>query len=244
MCTVHGPHALPRSAPFAAQLQLKTHVKFASFANSTRRSQTRDTEDKDMAARLETALRGVIIAERWPKSGVDIVVTVLEAEQAFSTFDSVTRPQDQDPDIYNGSSSLTVLAGAITVASAAIVDAGIDCLGYVVGGVAVVVPEPSATLGHQKSHSISKAIADPDYSETHDISVACVVAYMAAQDQILGMWLQGQEYLSHEALKADSALLYENLIDRAVEAAHAVDLALQTTVVSRLNTGNPESSLG
>ena len=29
---------------------------------------------------LETALRGALIADRWPKSGVDVVVTIIEGE--------------------------------------------------------------------------------------------------------------------------------------------------------------------
>ena len=34
-----------------------------------------------MGVHLETALRGVIIGERWPKSGVEVVVTILEGDE-------------------------------------------------------------------------------------------------------------------------------------------------------------------
>ncbi|KAJ5980759.1 hypothetical protein N7481_008057 [Penicillium waksmanii] len=79
-CTVHGPKPLPRSAPFSPNLVLTTHVKYAPFAARKRKGHVRDSSERDLGVHLETALRGAIIAERWPKSGLDITVTILEAE--------------------------------------------------------------------------------------------------------------------------------------------------------------------
>ncbi|KAL9023787.1 MAG: hypothetical protein Q9180_008107 [Flavoplaca navasiana] len=79
-CTVHGPRPLPRSVPFSPHLLLTANVKFAPFASKHRRGYVRDTSERDLSMHVETALRGCLISERWPKSGVDVVITVLEGE--------------------------------------------------------------------------------------------------------------------------------------------------------------------
>ncbi len=79
---------------------------------------------------LETALRGVIIADRWPKSGVDVIVSVIEGDQDRGS------PHDQDEEAWG---MMNVLSNCATVASAALTDAGIDCVDTVAGGVAALV---------------------------------------------------------------------------------------------------------
>jgi exosome complex component MTR3 len=76
-CTVHGPRSLPRSAPFSPYMVLSTHVKYAPFATRHRRGYLRDSSERDLGMHLETALRGSLIADRWPKSGVDVVVPTI-----------------------------------------------------------------------------------------------------------------------------------------------------------------------
>src|SRR5277367_4846504 len=80
-CTVHGPRPLPRSAPFSPTIILTTRVKYAPFASKQRRGYIRDASERDLAVHLETALRGVIIGDRWPKSGVEVTITILEGEE-------------------------------------------------------------------------------------------------------------------------------------------------------------------
>ncbi|RQM08775.1 hypothetical protein DH86_00002491, partial [Scytalidium sp. 3C] len=80
-CTVHGPRPLPKSAPFSPHIVLSTHVKFAPFATRKRRGYIRDSSERDLGVHLETALRGVIIGDRWPKSGVEVIITILEGEE-------------------------------------------------------------------------------------------------------------------------------------------------------------------
>ena len=58
-----------------------THIKFTPFAARKRRGCVRDASERDLSVHLETALRGVIIGERWPKSGLEIIITVLEGEE-------------------------------------------------------------------------------------------------------------------------------------------------------------------
>ncbi|KAM3440361.1 hypothetical protein NHJ13734_003300 [Beauveria thailandica] len=129
-CTVHGPRSLPRSAPFSPHMVLSTHVKYAPFATKQRRGYLRDSSERDLSTHLETALRGTLIADRWPKSGVDVIVTIIEGE--------LTRQAAQDQGIESWE-MMNVLSGCITVASAAIADAGIDCVDTVAGGVAAMV---------------------------------------------------------------------------------------------------------
>ena len=190
-CTVHGPKPLPRSTPFNPQLLLSTRVKYAPFASSKRRGYVPDPSERDLAAHLETALRGALIGERWPKSGLDVVVTILEGDEDVPG-------QDE------GLGVMTTLAGCITVASAAIADAGVDCVDIVTGGVAAMVPD--------------YPVLDPCSTDHEDVRAACVVGYMQSRDEITQLWLKETGSMAGSVL--------EPLMDNAVEAAKAARLVL------------------
>ncbi|KAK8920575.1 Exosome complex component MTR3 [Metarhizium anisopliae] len=83
-CTVHGPRSLPRSAPFSPHMVISTHVKYAPFATRQRKGYLRDASERDLSIHLETALRGAVIADRWPKSGVEVVVTIVEGDTVLA----------------------------------------------------------------------------------------------------------------------------------------------------------------
>ncbi|KAK1254451.1 hypothetical protein MKX08_008446 [Trichoderma sp. CBMAI-0020] len=174
-CTVHGPRSLPRSAPFSPYMVLSTHVKFAPFATKQRRGYLRDSSEKDLSTHLETALRGALIADRWPKSGVDIVVTIIEGE---STRQDAVERRVEEWDVMN------VLGGCITVASAAIADAGIDCVDTVSGGVAALVAS--------KDGDDASIVLDPVALEHESILAACCVAYLPNRDEVTNLWFKGQ----------------------------------------------------
>lgn len=185
-CTIHGPRPLPRNAAFSPNLLLTTHIKFAPFATRQRRGYVRDASERDLGAHLETALRGVVIGERWPKSGCEVVITVLEGEE--------------DGEKGGGWGMMSVLAGCVTVASAALMDAGIDCVDLVSGGVAAVVRD-------EKQHLSMGIVLDPSPLE-HEIKAACVVGYLQSWDEITEMWMKG-----------DAGGDAEALVDAAVKAA-------------------------
>ena len=103
---------------------------------------------------------------------------------------------------------MSVLSGCITVASAAIADAGIDCVDVVSGGVAAVVKGP----GGQGKQSTT-LVLDPVPSEHQEIFAACIVAYLPARDEITDLWVKGD--IGHENQKSS----YEDLADNAVQAA-------------------------
>ncbi|KAI5363163.1 putative ribosomal protein S5 domain 2-type [Septoria linicola] len=191
-CTVHGPRPLPRNAAFSPNLLLTTHVKFAPFATRVRRGYVRDASERDLSVHLETALRGVIIGERWPKAGCEVVITVLEGEEDGFWAD------DSKEGKAGGWGMMSVLAGCITVASAALCDAGIDCVDLVSGGVAALVKGEDGK---------EEYLLDPSPPE-QDIRAACVIGYLQSRDEVTEMWMKG-----------DAGADCETLIDNAVRAA-------------------------
>lgn len=202
---------------------LTTHVKYAPFAARRRKGHIRDASERDLGVHLETALRGVIVAERWPKSGLDITITVLEAED--------DRWWGDAPDSHDASwGMMNVLAGCITAASAAIADAQIDCLDLVAGGVAaLVLDEPSSKDGdameEDESSGVPKLMLDTDPAEHRSILSACVVAYLPGRDEITELWLKGD---SSKAGGERSG--HEALIDGAVDAARGAHTVLAEAV--------------
>ncbi|KAI2629566.1 exoribonuclease [Hypoxylon sp. NC1633] len=201
-CTVHGPRALPRSAPFSPHIILSTHVKYAPFATRQRRGYLRDSSERDLGVHLETALRGAIIADRWPKSGVDIIVTIIEGDQ---NRDSPDYDRDEGWDMMN------VLSGCITVASAAIADAGIDCVDTVAGGVAAMVAEDPK--------SEPTIVLDPDVASYHKIYAACCVAYLPTRDEVTNIWFKGQ-------LPGADGLIYNKIVERSLIACRNANSVL------------------
>ena len=238
-CTVHGPRPLPRSAPFSPNLLLTTHVKYAPFAARRRKGHIRDASERDLGVHLETAIRGAIVAERWPKSALDITVTVLEAED-----DGWWRDSPGSHDASWG--VMNVLAGCITVASAAISDARIDCLDLVIGGVAALVVPESDETNNKHDYNLNKAqgnkgckeddtaylqqlVMDPDPSEHQTILSACLVAYMPNRDEITELWLKG-DTSRYVSIHSDKRLGHDALIDGAIDTARGIQPILAEAV--------------
>ncbi|EKG13387.1 Exoribonuclease phosphorolytic domain 1 [Macrophomina phaseolina MS6] len=209
-CVVHGPKPLPRSSPFTPYLNLTTTLKFAPFATRTRRGYVRDAAERDLGQHLEAALRGIVIGERWPKSGVDIIITVLEGEEDGWVGDELGLQGGAGKgSVGMGWGLMNVLAGCITVASAAIVDAGIDCVDMVAGGVAALVKEGEG----------EQLVLDPSPPEHKDLVAACVVGYLPGRDEITELWMKG-----------DAGDRAEDLVERSVQAALASRLVLEEAV--------------
>ena len=140
---------------------------------------------------------------------MEVIITILEGEE----------DQWWGDDIGRGTMSagewgmMSVLSGCITVASAAISDAGIDCVDVVSGGVAAVVKGPA---GHGKQSTT--LVLDPVPSEHQEILAAGVVAYLPARDEITDLWVKGD--IGHENQQSSNPKSsYEDLADNAVQAA-------------------------
>jgi exosome complex component MTR3 len=220
-CTVHGPRPLPRSVPFSPTIILTTHVKYAPFASRQRRGYIRDASERDLAVHLETAIRGVIIGDRWPKSGVEVIITILEGEEDRWLGDECGGIRNISPNGAGPWGMMSVLSGCITVASAAIADAGIDCVDMISGGVAALVRDRQDAVEDTKHSGESPVtlVLDPLPSEHYEILAACVVGYLPSRDEITDLWVRGDigVAMSKDVPKESSA--YEYLADSAVQAA-------------------------
>ncbi len=251
-CTVFGPRPLPRSAPFTPQLLLSTYVKLAPFATRQRRSHIRSAKERDLAIHLETALRGVIIGERWPKSGVEIVITVLEGEEDYPWRHEDT-PVNSSKSLDGGWGMMSILSGCITVASAALVDAGIDCVDLVCGGMAAVVRQSVSTPSQSRLASSSEnpppstdtiVVLDPRPSEHQEMLAGCVVGYLPSRDEITELWAKG-DGLSSTPSRIPGLTGLEFLTNQAIEAAKAARLVLTESINEgtdfRLRVRHPEA---
>ena len=202
-CSVHGPRALPRSTPFSPHIILSTHVKFAPFATKQRRGYIRDPIERDLGSHLEAALRGSIIADRWPKSGVDIIISIVEGEQDRET------SKAQGIEAWD---TMNALSGCITVASAALADAGIDCVDTVAGGVAALVQD----AGDDAPPSI---VVDPIPSEHEKVLAACCIAYLPTRQEVTNLWFKGD-------LPASDMDLYSQLVEKGIQASKSANRVL------------------
>lgn len=141
-----------------------------------------------------------------------MVITVLEGEQD----DPWDKAQMSEGGRTSGWGMMSILSGCITVASAAIVDAGIDCIDLVTGGVAAIVRQPTAP---------PEVFLDPCPSDHEEIFAACVIGYSQTRDEITELWMKGNIIASTDGNRAN-ATGFEPLVDQAVEAAVAARLVL------------------
>jgi exosome complex component MTR3 len=176
---------------------------------------------------LETALRGVIIGERWPKSGVEVVITILEGDEDGWWGDSDSEGSANG----SGWGLLNVLAGCITVASAAITDAGIDCVDVVTGGVAAITRNPESRTQNDLTR-----LLDPCPAEHKEVVAACAVAYLASRDEITEIWMKGD-------VGADADALVEGATHAAVGSLAVVKEVLLEALQAKFQ-GQLEGSEG
>lgn len=141
-----------------------------------------------------------------------MVVTVLEGEGD----DPWNKSQFSESGQTGGWGMMSILSGCITVASAAIIDAGIDCIDLVTGGVAAIVRQPTAP---------PQVFLDPCPSDHEGIFAACVIGYLQTRDEITELWTKGNVMTSTDGNGANT-IGFEPLVDQAVEAAVAARLVL------------------
>lgn len=208
----------------------------------------RDASERDLAVHLETALRGMLISERWPKSGVDVVITILEGEEDCWD-DDTGALNGGEPSQSKGLAMMSILSGCITVASAAIVDAGIDCVDLVTGGIAAVVCQPAT--GKQKAtpivnsgepETVAGMLMDPCPAEHTNLSGVCVVGYSQSRDEVTEIWAKGDTFDKVDRDARDHAA-FDALMDRAVDAAVASRLVLVEAVKESTETKIHKRSL-
>ncbi|KAF3938059.1 hypothetical protein ABW19_dt0203120 [Dactylella cylindrospora] len=223
--SVLGPRPLPRTSttPFAAQAILTTEVKFAPFASTIRRGYIRDSTERDLGSRLYQSLVGAIRRELYPKSRIEVIVTVLDSEDEGDEANTAcvedgktAEPKFWEPGRAERALGL-VLAGCITAASTALADAGIEMYDLVSGGVATVFVDANESRGKGREDGPNSRlyIRDPSIipPEGKIPLATCVLGYMAARDEISELWISGRLSTKNGTSEMDE------LVDEAIAAA-------------------------
>lgn len=150
---------------------------------------------------ITTALVRSIVLERYPKSSIEIMVTVLDCEDG---------PH----------SDVGVLSGAITAGSAALADAGVECVDLVCGGVAGV-------------DKTGRIVLDPGPGEC---TAVAGVGYLAARDEVTVLWTRGGMAVDVEEDQMDAGgeCELEKVIGAACKAAREARKVLNEAVAERL----------
>lgn len=183
-------------------------------------------------------MRGVIIGERLPKSGLEIIITVLEGEEDNPWGNEEARVGEQKSQA-GGWGMMSVLSGCITIASAALADAGIDCVDLICGGMAAIVHQPALLNTNQRqtqpsgkktgSNTNLEVVLDPCPIEHREITAACVVGYLQSRDEITEIWVKGGD-LRPSSKQNSGRFTIDLLMDRAVEASMATRLVLVAAI--------------
>ncbi|KAF9920436.1 hypothetical protein FBU30_009755 [Linnemannia zychae] len=193
-CGVYGPRPVKRAGQgFSDRGTLTCEIKFATFSCVKRRGTMRDAQEKELSQILSQGLTPAVRLELFPKSNVDIFITVLESD---------------------GWSSC--IAAAFTVASVALAHAGIEMFDLVAGCSASYIPtsivasEPPAT---ESTESTTPQIyMDADLEEEKFQQGSIVLAYMPSLNQTTHVLQTG---------KAEGAIISES-VEHCVEACNKI----------------------
>lgn len=108
ICAVYGPREVSKREDFSLKGQIYCELKFATFSSIKRRQHQQDAEEKEMSLIVQQAMESAVILSKFPKTRVDIFITILEDDGG-------------------------ALACALTSASLALSNAGIEMYDLVIG---------------------------------------------------------------------------------------------------------------
>ncbi|KAG0644780.1 3' exoribonuclease family, domain 1-domain-containing protein [Tuber brumale] len=249
--SVYGPRPLPSSTTFSPNARLTAELKFSPFSTpGRRRGYIRDGMERDLSAQLSIALGKSVAVGKYPKSAIDVFVSVLDCEGGLGD-----RGDERGGGVEVG--LMSVLAAAISCASAAIADAGIECFDIVAGGVAGLVLEQGGVVEKdgvegglevgEENDDIKRGeggngkvtlVLDPSPVDGCIILAAAAVGYMAARDELTLVWTKGS--LDWDGDGTDEV---ERIIDGAITASTGVRLVINEAVKERLLLGLKEMGL-
>lgn len=113
--SVHGPRPLSKASQgYSPTAILSVDFKYAPFAAARRTGYLKTTRERAIGQLIATALQSSVLTKLYPKSEIALNILVLE------------EPADGE---------LETIAASVTAASAAIADAGIECIDLVAGAV-------------------------------------------------------------------------------------------------------------
>ncbi|XP_068249420.1 exosome complex component MTR3-like [Palaemon carinicauda] len=107
-CGVYGPKDIQRGNDFKLTGQVMCEVKMAPFSCVVRKSPQPDKKQREMSRQMKEALESVIVLEKFPKSQIDVYLTVIEDDGG-------------------------ALAACITAAGLALCHANIDVYDFLIG---------------------------------------------------------------------------------------------------------------
>lgn len=178
------------------------------------------------------------------------MITVLEADEDIYTGKGYLGAIQETQ--VEGWATMSILAGCITAASAAVADAGIDCIDIVTGGVAAMVRQPKMGLtGQQSKNKTALArpdtprtmVLDPCPAEHEEIYAACVVGYLYSRDEITNVWMKG-DVAAPQDHKPSNGTSLDALMDQAIDAALATRLvsieAIKESIEISLQESRPK----
>jgi len=163
LCAVYGPRQLAATeAEFSTNGKLRCEYKEASFARPANRRRNRiDIQDrhgrqaqvtKEATMLITQALEQCILLSKYPKSAIDIHVFVLESDGG-------------------------ALSTAVTCASLALADAGIELLDMVAACTVV--------------RKGDKIMIDPSHEEEDSADASLLVAFMPSLDEVTHLFQRG-----------------------------------------------------
>ncbi|KAF6041026.1 EXOSC6 [Bugula neritina] len=202
ICACYGPKQLQSKDTGLRKGVLSCELKYASFASAVHKTDQANMLEKEYSVLMVDALSPCIILDRFPKAQVDIFVTILE----------------------DGGSAFPA---AITAASLALADAGIELYSLAIG----------ASLQQHKEW----ALVDPTHEEENMVALlgectgSLCIAYMPGLSQVSMVSQQG--YITHQQLSQGMVTLIELCKDVST-------LVRRCLVNSIQRKGQQESSVG
>ena len=124
-------------------------------------------------------------------------------------------PQDRGIQTLSTLSLMNVLAGSINAASAAIAEAGIDCVDVATGGVAAIVT---------RSDGQAQVVLDPCPSDDEAIEGLCLVSYLKSRGEITDFWATAAP--SARLAQSANEIDFDTLGNNAIEAASGARLVV------------------
>ncbi|KAG0253274.1 hypothetical protein DFQ27_007505 [Actinomortierella ambigua] len=216
-CGVYGPRQKKASqlSSFSGKGTLNCEFKFATFSCQKRRHHIRDAQERELSQVLSQALAPAVRLELFPKSVVDVYVTVLENDGLAAC-----------------------LAAAITCASVALAHAGIEMLDLVAACSGSYMTVPRNALGQPQTDATTTAAGasrdeiwmDADLEEEKHEDGSIVLAYMPSLNQVTHVLQNG---------RAEGAVISQS-VESCIEACNKIYAVMQHSLLESITNGKTQ----
>eukprot|EP00038_Savillea_parva_P013100 m.208943 g.208943 ORF g.208943 m.208943 type:complete len:273 (+) comp24320_c0_seq1:50-868(+) len=152
MVGCYGPRDLLKTREYSAVGKLQCELKVTPYGSETRRGHLLDQDEKDAAMVIEEALSTSVLLEKYPKSLIDIFITILEDDGS-------------------------AIAAAISCASLALADGGIEMSGLIASATVAVTD--------------GVAVVDPTHAEEGTATPTMTLAYIPSFDEVCALVQRG-----------------------------------------------------